>query len=155
MKDQSGKPKVKYFGIVFSEYTPAVEGQLLRDCLQLMDVARHKVNELVMVCPDPAPERMLNALGLTLLSHHEGVRDWVMYRTEKDWPIEPDNARTIVQRDLFMSLKDKNMMVLDDRQSGGYYLPPQGRLSPDTLSLLRPAPNGYIPTDPALLMLWS
>jgi hypothetical protein len=155
MKDVNGKPRIKYFGILFDDYTPAVEGQLCRDCIKMIDLARHRANELVIVCADERPDRMLAALGLTRLPDHERARDWITYRTREEWPEDPENARVLIQRDLYMSLKDRNMTVLDEQHTNGYYLPPQGRLSPDTLSLLRPAPNGYIPTDPALLMLWT
>lgn len=155
MNGLDGKPRIKYMGILYDDFTPAVEGQILRDCLVMMGVARNKYNELIIVAPDDRPERVVNGLGLTLEVDPARAKDWVTYRTREEWPQEPEGTRLLVQRDLFMPVKDKNMVVLDEQHTNGYYLPPQGRLSPDTLSLLRPAPNGYIPTDPALLMLWT
>jgi hypothetical protein len=155
MKGTDGKPVVKYMRVLFDTYTPAVEGQMLRDCLVMMEVARHRYNEVVIVCEDERPDRMLNGLGLTRLPEHPEAKDCIMYRTSEQWPDEPEGIRTLIQRDLWVPVKDQNMTVLDEQHTNGYYLPPQGRLSPDTLSLLRPAPNGYIPTDPALLMLWT
>jgi hypothetical protein len=137
-----GKPKTFYMGILFSKYTPAVEGQLLRDCLLMMEIARNRYNELVICCADDGPERMLSALGLHLSPHTDLPKDWIVYRTEEEWPREPEGTRSLIQRNLYQKKKDGNMLVLDDRHNNGYYLPPQGRLSPDTISLLRPAPNG-------------
>jgi hypothetical protein len=122
-----------------------------------MNVARHKFKDLIIVCDDPAPDRMLNALGLVREADMTRTKDWISYRTREEWPEEPENARNIIQRDLFVPEKEANMMVLDGSQTNGYYLPPQGRLSPDTISLLRPSPNGYAysPVAPMLLMMWT
>jgi len=136
------KPRIAYMGVQYSDYTPAVEGQMLRDCLTLMAHARNRYSELVIVGFDSQPQRMLSGLGLTLLTKPELAKDWITYRTREDWPEEPENTRTLVQRDLFVPTADPKMMVMDDLKNKGYYLPPQGRLSPDTISLLRPAPNG-------------
>jgi len=155
MKGPDGKPKVRHMGVLYDEYTPAVEGQLLRDCLVLQEVARHKYNEIVIVCADQGPDRMLAALGLTRLSDPSLAKDWICYKTKIDWPEEPENTRTLIQRDLYQPVQDRNMVVMDDQRNNGYYLPPQGRLSPDTLSLLRPAPNGYVPVSPFLIAIWS
>jgi hypothetical protein len=155
MKGPNGKPKVAYMGVVYDQYTPAVEGQLLRDCLVLQSVARNKYNEIVIICEDDSPDRMLAALGITRQGDPNLAKDWIMYRTREDWPEEPENTRTLIQRDLYQPIADSNMVVMEDGHNNGFYLPPQGRLSPDTLSLLRPAPNGYIPIPSALILMWS
>jgi hypothetical protein len=149
------KPRIFYIGVTYTKYTPAVEGQMLRDCLTLLANARHQYSEVVVVGLDKQPERMLSGLGLTLLVKPELAKDWIAYRTEEHWPEEVENTRTLIQRDLYVPKADPKMVVLDDARNNGYYLPPQGRLAPDSISLLRPAPNGYIPVDPALLMIWG
>jgi hypothetical protein len=125
------KPRVVYMGVQYTKYTPAVEGQMLRDCLTMMAHARHRYSEVVIVGLDTQPERMLSGLGLTLLQKPELAKDWIAYRTEEDWPEEQPNTRTLIQRDLFVPTADPKMMVMDDLKNKGYYLPPQGRLSPD------------------------
>ena len=150
-----GKPKIRYMGMFWDEYTPAVEGQMLRDCIVMLDLARHKYNEVVIVCERDEPDRMLAGLGMTRSPRTELARDWICYKVGPDWPSEPENTRLLVQRDLYQPKQADNLMVLDDQHTNGYYLPPQGRLAPDSISLLRPAPNGYVPTDPALIMLWT
>ncbi len=128
MKDaNTGKPRIKYFGVVFDDYTPAVEGQMLRDCLAMQHVARHSHNELVIVSARPEPERMLAALGLTLLGQHPHCRDWISYRTGEEWPQEPQDARNLILRDLYVPIKGDTMQVLNDGQNNGYYLPPSLR----------------------------
>jgi hypothetical protein len=129
---------VKFFGVIYDEYTPAVEGQMLRDCLIMMNVARHKYRNLIVVCPDPAPERMLNGLGLDRESDPSRTQDWISYRTQEDWP------RNIIQRDLYVPKPSGPQMQVNEDGNNGYYLPPQGRLSPDTISLLRPAPKQFL-----------
>jgi hypothetical protein len=153
----AGGKGIKWFGILYDEYTPAVEGQLLRDCLILINVAQHKFRDLIIVCDDPRPDRLLNALGLSREADTSRAKDWISYRTAQEWPDEPEGARNIIQRDLYVPEKEGNMTVLNEKQNNGYYLPPQGRLSPDTISLLRPSPNGYayMPVEPAFLMMWT
>lgn len=146
---------IKFFGVIYDEYTPAVEGQMLRDCLIMMNVARHKYRNLIVVCPDPAPERMLNGLGLDRESDPSRTQDWISYRTGEDWPQEPPGARNIIQRDLYVPKPSGPQMQVNEDGNNGYYLPPQGRLSPDTISLLRPAPNGFAYAPPEMLLLWS
>ena len=81
---------------------------------------------------------------------------WIVYKTEEQWPVEPEWATTVVQRDMWVKPKDPLILrEVDGDEANGYYLPPQGRLSPDTISLERPAPNGYIPLDYAAIMVWS
>jgi hypothetical protein len=157
MARNAEKKGIKFFGILYDEYTPAVEGQLLRDCLILMNVARNKFRDLIIVCEDSNPDRLLNALGIVREADMSRTKDWISYRTKETWPQEPEGARNIIQRDLYTPEKGANMMVLDEMHSNGYYLPPQGRLSPDTISLLRPSPNGYayMPVEPMYLMMWT
>lgn len=145
---------VKFFGVLYDNYTPAVESQMLRDCLIMMNVARHKYRNLIIVCPDPSPDRMLAALGLERESDPSRTQDWISYRTEEDWPQTPPGARNVIQRDLYLPKPNGPTMQVVDNDNG-YYLPPQGRLSPDTISLLRPAPNGYAYAPPEMLMLWT
>jgi hypothetical protein len=135
--------QVKFMGVLYDEYIPSVESQMLRDCLIMMNVARHKYRNLIIVCPDPAPERMLNALGISRESDPSRTQDWISYRTQESWPQEPPGARNIIQRDLYVPKPSGPQMQVNDPGINGYFLPPLGRLSPDTISLLRPAPNGY------------
>jgi hypothetical protein len=101
-----------------------VEGQMLRDCLIMMNVARNKYRNLIVVCPDPAPERMLNALGLEREADPSRTNDWISYRTQDKWPQEPPGARNIIQRDLYVPKPSgPQMQVLDN--ANGYYLPPK------------------------------
>jgi hypothetical protein len=144
-----------YYGLKWDDYTPAVEGQILRDCMALQAVAQGRIDELVIVCDSDKADGVLKALGLRRLNLPQKARSWVLYKTKEEYPEEPEWCRTVIHRDLWQPRKPDNLTVLDDEHTNGYYLPPQGRLAPDTISLLRPAPNGYIPTDPALVMIWS
>lgn len=155
-KPVTQQPKRKYFGAIFDEYTPQVEGQLLRDCIVLMEVARkQRYDEVVLVCESDKPDQMLSALGMRRVVISTLANEWLIYRTKEDWPVAPEHATFEVQRDLYVAKKDVKLTVLDEAQSDGYYLPPQGRLCPDSISLTRPAPNGYIPADPALILIWT
>jgi hypothetical protein len=119
------KPKIFHIGVQYQDYTPAVEGQMLRDCLALMANARNRYTEVVIVGFDDQPKRMLSALGLTLLVKPELTHNWITYRTREDWPEEPENTHTLIQRDLYVPTADPKMTVLDDLRNNGYYLPPR------------------------------
>jgi hypothetical protein len=155
--DQAVKPiRRKYFGVIFDDYTPQVECQLLRDCLVLLEVARKsRYDEVVIVCDNDKPDKLLDSLGMRRVPTKTLTKEWLIYKTKPDWPEDPDDSRLVVQRDLYVKIKKIDLKVLKDTQTDGYYLPPQGRISPDTISLLRPAPNGYQPVDPALILIWT
>lgn len=152
----STNPRRIYCGIVFDEYTPQIENQILRDCLLLQKVAdKQKYDELVIVCESARPEAVLRGLGIRRVPLNKLAGSWLVYKTGEYWPEVPGEPKLIYERDMQQKKTKSNLFDLSDDANIGYYLPPQGRLSPDTISLLRPAPNGYIPADPALLMLWS
>jgi hypothetical protein len=151
----SRKERKQYFGVIFDDYTPAVEGQMLRDCLALQRTAQNKNAELVIVCESDKPDRLLQALGIRRVPTPSLTKAWVMYKTKEMWMPEPEDANVVVPRDLYQPIKKNKLRVLDDDHTNGYYLPPQGRLSPDTVSLLRPSPNGYTFVEPLLVLNWS
>ncbi len=149
------KKKRLYFGLLFDDYTPQVEAQILRDCLAIQSMSYGKYDELVMVCDNPRVDAVLGGLGLRSVPTKSLTKRWFIYKTKRDWPQEPEGSTLVIQRDLYQPVKEQILTVLDDQHTNGYYLPPQGRLKPDTISLLRPAPNGYVPLDPSLILLWT
>ena len=144
-----------YVGLLFEDYTPSVEGQILRDCLALQQALAPN-EELVLVCESNKPDAVLNSLGLRRVPTVQIASIWIIYRTKEQWLAPPENCTTEIKRDLYVQIKNSKILrEVDEQESTGYYLPPQGRLSPDTLSLERPAPNGYIPIDPSIFMIWG
>lgn len=151
----SGNPRSRvYVGILFDQWTPQVEAQMLKDVQQCRTVA-DSGEEVVVCCTSDKPDPMLRQLDTRRVPTIQMATFWIVYRTKEDWPASPDWCTTEVHRDLYVPLKRSPLMHPDENNSNGYYLPPQGRLSPDTLSLDRPAPNGYISVDPSLIMIWS
>lgn len=149
--------KPRYIGVVFDDYTPQVEGQLTRDVIALTQLAakRNADEEIVIVCESDKPDRLLEALNVRRVPTLQLARTWLVYRTKEDWPEVPDFALTVIQRDMLVKVRRNTLRVNSEQESDGYYLPPQGRPRPDKISMMRPAPNGYSPVDPALIMLWS
>jgi len=140
--------------MIFDEYTPQVEAQILRDCQALLSAAGRD-EEIVIVCESDKPTRVLDAIGMRMIPTLPLPKTWILYKTQEYWPTEPEWATTVIQRDLWQSVKEQKLLQVDEKDSNGYYLPPQGRLSPDTLSLERPAPNGYVPVDPSMIAIWN
>lgn len=144
-----------YIGLAFDEYTPAVEAQILRDCQAMLSIADAN-EEVVVACESDKPDRTIEALGMRRVPTIQMAKVWILYRTGENFPETPDWATTEIHRDLYVAKKNPNILrEVDEEESTGYYLPPQGRLSPDTLSLERPAPNGYVPTDTNLFFIWG
>lgn len=147
--------KKVYVGIIFDEYTPPVEAQILRDCMMLQHTASSS-EEVVLVTDSNKVDRLLDSIGMRRVPTAKLAKLWILYKTQEYWPEAPEWATTEVQRDMWVAKKDpKILREVDEAESNGYYLPPQGRLSPDTLSLERPAPNGYVPTDPSIFMVYG
>jgi hypothetical protein len=133
-----------YVGLIFDDYTPQVESQIMRDCLQMQQVA-DRDEEVVVVCDSSKPDRLLESLGMRRVPTAKLAKLWILYKTGEWWPEAPNWTSTEVHRDLYVPKKDPKLLrQVDEAEANGYYLPPQGRLSPDTLSLERPAPNGEL-----------
>lgn len=149
--------KSRYIGVKFDEYTPQVEGQLTRELIALQGVAakRHQDEEVVIVCDSDKVDSIISAFGIRRVPTEHLAKTWIIFRTGEEWPVEPEHAVTVIERDLFQAIKEPNLTQLDEDHTNGYYLPPQGRPAPDTIGVLRPAPNGYSPVDPALILLWQ
>jgi hypothetical protein len=64
------KPKILFMGVQFDRYTPAVEGQITRDCILLLSSARHKYQDMVVVCLTEEPKRAVDGQEL------DRVQDW-------------------------------------------------------------------------------
>ncbi len=143
-----------YTGILFDDFTPQVESQIMRDVQQLRQVAARS-EEIVVCCSSNKPQKMLDQLQVRIVPTLQLATMWIIYRTKEYWPDTPEWCTTEVRRDLYQGNTGPNLMRTDPDQQNGFYLPPQGRLSPDTLSLERPAPNGYICVDPGLIQVWS
>jgi hypothetical protein len=141
-------------GIIFDDYTPQVESQILRDCQALLSVA-DRDEEIVIVCESDKPQQVLTALGIRQVPTGQLAKTWLLYKTKEFWPDTPEWAVNVIQRDLWQRKKELQLLQVDEEEANGYYLPPQGRLSPDTLSLERPAPNGYVPVDPTMIAIWN
>lgn len=117
----------KYWGLLFDDYTPQVEAQILRDCMGLIDVARNHYDELVIVCEDERPSRMLSAIGLRVVPLPHLAKSWNVYKTKEDWPTAPEWATTIWERDLWQKQAEPKLRVKDPEHSNGYYLPPRDK----------------------------
>lgn len=145
-----------YVGLLFDEYSPAVESQVMRDCMVMQGIAGRD-EEIVLITESDKLDKMLDSLGLRRIPTGKLAKMWILYRSQSDeWPAVPDWATTEVRRDLYVPKKNPNILrQVSEQESNGYYLPPQGRLSPDTLSLERPAPNGYVPLDTSIFFVWG
>jgi len=147
----------QYVAMKWTDYTPQVESQITRDVIALTSLAakRNADEEIVIVSDSDKADKVIDALGVRRVPLLHLARIWLVYKTGEEWPEVPETARHIIQRDMQVRVKRPNMRVNDNLQGDGYYLPPQGRPRPDKIQMIRPAPNGYSPVDPALIILWS
>ncbi|QRE00348.1 hypothetical protein [Burkholderia phage BCSR5] len=148
--------KPVYIGVVYNDYTPQVENQLTRDLIMVSGMVAMRDRDIVIVSEDPRMDRLLSALNARRAYLPALPKVWFQYKTDELQPQIPAEAPlevcTVVQRDLYQRVKEGH---LDTAEQGAYYLPPQGRINPDVISLLRPAPNGFNYGDPMLTMMWG
>jgi len=130
-----------YIGILFDEYTPQVESQILRDCMAMQHIT-DRDEEVVLVTDSDKPDRVLEALGMRSVPTLKLAKTWIIYKTKEMWPEAPEWAQTEIQRDLWQSKKEMKLLQVDEAEANGYYLPPQGRLSPRLLKDRDPSPKG-------------
>jgi len=155
LTEQPQMSRIKYAGVVFDKYTPAIEGQLLRDCLALQAVGRNAVDEIVVCCDSDLIDPLLSGLGMRRVPTLQLARLWLVYRSGNKYPDVPEWSEETILRDLYVAVAHKNLTVPSDSINTGYYLPPQGRINMSIDTIRRPAPNGYIPVDPALALIWG
>ena len=142
----------RYVGVVFDTYTPQVEGQLTRDVIAFQNSPVMRDRELVIVCASDQPDRLLQALKVRRSPVLTLASVYIKYKTEELWPEVPEHVTTEIERDLYQAVARPN---LDPTPRPGYFMPPQGRPAPDSIGLKRPAPNGYAPIDPGVVLLWG
>lgn len=148
------KPHTQYLGIAFDSYTPQIEAQITRDliaCQAIMGVEA-STTDLVVVSDQENMDRLLDALLMRRTPALAMAKLWLQYKAlDGEWPKVPETAETVYQRNLYQRVKAPN---LDDGEHAPYYLPTPGRIVPDMISLLRPAPNGYAFADPWLASMF-
>jgi len=140
-----------YLGVLSTSYTPQVEGQLTRDLIAASTQLKSG-QELCVCCEHPESQKIIETMGARYSPILSLPDTFLKYRTEEDWPKDPPNAETLIERDLWVP-PGRSMISPGERPA--YYLPPQGRMAPPSIGLKRPAPNGYSPVDPQFVMLHS
>jgi hypothetical protein len=138
------------FGIVWDNYTPAVEGQIVRDIIALQQLPR--CNLMVAVL-NGAANRTLEALRVQPCPLQSLADLWIVYRTGPEHVEPPEHAVTVIERDLYQETTDRG--GLSDADHGGYFLAPQGRPGRSSSLINRPPPNHSGMTDPIVLYLWG
>lgn len=140
-----------YFGLCWDKYTPAVEGQIARDMIALSSNKRPEVNLIACVI-EPDANQLLASMNIKYIPNMVAAKLWILYKATFDNDVDaPEHATTVIVREL--AVKDAKGSLSTD-EFNGFYLPEQGRWGPDSISMHRPAPNGYAPPDPQLIMLW-
>lgn len=144
---------IQTIGLKWDRYTPAVEGQILRDIMALQAASGNRPLEL-HVASKPEAYRAITGVGAVPNAVEELATIWIIYRTTKapfkEAPegIEEDN---IILRDMYAPTVNFGISTEVDR---GYYLKPEGRtISNQMNNLIMPAPGGV--TNPMLIMLWG
>lgn len=140
-------------GLIWDRYTPAVEGQITRDIIALQASSGNQGLELVAVCTDDKADSLLRVLGVNKGIAEALARLWIIYQTGPDAIDEPENAETIILRDLYVAPSETGL--LDPDSKPGFYMEPQGRVIAPQVNLNRPMPSHSGPTDPHLILLWS
>lgn len=142
-------------GIIYDEYTPAVEAQLTRDIIALQNAHPRDEFEVQCVGDEPSMDRLLNAFNIVRVTGGKPAL-YVVYRTTEWWPEYPDErTATVICRDLYIEDAAPRM---SGEPSVGYYVPTtQGRpIRPQNpLNRMGHKGNGKGMVDPAIKLIWG
>lgn len=142
--------QIHTIGLMWDQYTPAVEGQITRDIIAMQNMGPQV--DLMVVCSDNSADRLLNTLGVKRSAAEALAGLWITYRTKAELLHAPEHATTVIERDLYVDSADTS---LDSQPHPGYYMKPQGRIIPPSLNRHKPPPSHYGVTDPMVILLWS
>ena len=143
---------IYWLGLIWDTYTPAVEGQIIRDILALQ--ASSPKTEIAVVVPNGSANQLLNSMGIRHCLANSLATLWIVYKTKPDSDIEaPEHVDRTIERNLYVETKE---CLIDGDPHPGYYLKPQGRMAPPSMPLNRPPPtNSRGVINPTIIMLWS
>lgn len=142
-----------HFGLVWDHYSPAVEAQIVRDVIAMQNFGGNRPLELICCCEASNADPVLRSFSIKRIPTTGLATMWIGYSTTLDEEVEfPEHAKVVIKRDLAIQQSEP---YLRDIERPGYYLPEPGRIGPDSLSIHKPAPNGYGFVDPAIVLLWG
>lgn len=142
----------KKVGIVWDNYTSAVEAQICRDIIALINQPGQSADTIVVCSEFDRADRLLAALGVRRIPMESLASLWLVYKTMEYPVIAPEHATEVVVRDFWSPIVDGN---IDPEARNGYYLKRGDRPIPNQLNMRKPPPSAYIPIDPALVLLYS
>ncbi len=142
---------IQSVGLWWDDYTPAVEGQVVRDIIALQSQGPQKM-QIMAICRDDSADRTLDALGVKRGVTHALASLWIAYKTGPEEVEVPEHAETVIVRDLFVDRKEN---LLDPTPRPGYFMAPQGRVKGPSSIYTKPMPTHSGPTDPMVILLWS
>lgn len=138
------------FGVLWSSYTPAVEGQLIRDVMALQSTYKCDIGVIV---PDQTPIALLKGLGVTPILGPQSLASlWVIYQTTATKLEAPEHATNVIDRNLYQAPAEG---TLDTGTHTGYYLAPQGRAGNTSTIMNKPAPTSVGLPDPYIMQRWG
>ena len=142
-----------YCGLAWDVYTSAVESQIAKDFIAM--TAANINCTIIAVTPNNDADRLLRGFGIRRVPLLSLATFFIAYNTQSpELASVPEHVRIVIQRNLF---REKLENTIDFSPKIGYYIPPQGRVSYQTLNVHKPAPNWNKNTilDPAILRLWG
>lgn len=142
---------MKYLGILYDKYTPPIESQITKD---LIAFKYYYGNDITVCTKNPNDiARALAALRIKVISDISLPKVFIVYKTGEEFPETPDNCQEIIERDFYV---DKaNIELTSDPENDGYFLPEYGKPYISNMSRLHYRPNGYVPIDPSIRLLWG
>lgn len=138
-----------FVGIIFDDYTPAVEAQLTRDLISL----KYYYQTDITVCCEMLSyiQNVCLSLGIKCISNIEQATAFIIYQTKEEM-ILPENSGETLIRKLFQEKEETNLV--SNPNNKGYYLKEFGRPYLSDINRLQYRPNG-LTVDPAIKLLWG
>lgn len=141
------KPEI--LGIAYDVFNDAVKAKIYRDLISIKSWCETRRIKLVVACPDPQINFVLDNMGIQRVDDPAMSNTWLIYQTELRPEFVPDREDT---QEIVINMR-KPDPILKPVDVGEHMNPEapkeQGRDATMMHLIDRPNPNPYAPTSPS------
>lgn len=141
-----------YFGIIWDEYTSAVECQLTKDMVAMR--SNYPLLDVICCCNFNDADTILANFDIKrIASDTDKAKLYILYSVTSDKFIEaPEYATTVIERNLEVKVAKPN---INPNPKNGYYLKEGDRPGPDSSPSSKPMPNNTGPANSMIKLIWG
>lgn len=149
MDNCQAKPEPFLVGLLWDEWTPQVESQLLRDVMALQDDIN--IGKRLVVSTGPEADRVLRAVDVPNIGPlSKEATFWRLYQTGESPPEAPEWATDSLVQILYQKVNNQHFL---DKRDSEIFLPNRQRDVNYDPFARRPIHPGVAPESPWLVLL--